>query len=69
MLAPSISSIVVSGLVGVVALVSYTIHAIKPKRVKLSVGVGKMLHFKFEADGGTDPPKELRPGPDEGDRA
>ncbi len=60
MLAP-ICALVVAFL----ALLLCVLLIMKPKKLKLSVGVWKFVTFRFEADAGHEPARELPPGADQ----
>ena len=50
----------------ILAVVAYITRTVKPKRVKLTAGVWKLVNLSFEAEAG-DEPKELPPGVSHGD--
>lgn len=55
----TITCIIVAAIVGVVV---YVTRVVKPKRVKFTAGVWKLVSLSFEADAGSEP-EELPPAP------
>lgn len=53
----------------VLAVILYVVHKINPKRVRLSAGLWRLASLTFEADGGDDSPKTLRPSLEDRDQA
>jgi hypothetical protein len=49
--------------VAAVGVVVYVTRTVKPRRVKFSAGVWKLVSLSYEADAGSEP-KELPPAPD-----
>lgn len=53
----------------VLAVILYVVYKINPKHVRLSAGIWKLASLTFEADGGDNFPKALRPKLGDGDQA